>query len=89
MKLLTDKIIERAKVLGMQDNDNPVVIAKFFEPRTGWKWYLTAIEDGLLFGFVTGLESEWGYFSIEDLEEICAERDKWFEECRFKSLNIN
>ena len=46
--------------------------AKFFLPGTGWTWYVTEGSqqegDFLFFGFVVGLESEFGYFLLSELE---------------------
>ena len=48
--------------------------AKFFLPGTGWTWYVTEgspqEDDFLFFGFVVGLESEFGYFVLSELESV-------------------
>jgi Protein of unknown function (DUF2958) len=51
---------------------DPIVHAKFFLPGTHWTWYVTEGEpkedDFLFFGFVIGLDSEFGYFLLSELE---------------------
>lgn len=67
---------------------DPTVYAKFFFPASGWTWFVTEGEaqadDFLFFGYVIGFESEWGYFTLRELEEVevsglRVERDLYFE----------
>ena len=91
MKLLTDELRARLPPLYSQEAEpEPVVHAKFFLPGTGWTWYVTegSEQDGdfLFFGFVVGLESEFGYFLLSELESVrtplglAVERDLTFRE---------
>jgi hypothetical protein len=67
----------------------PIVYAKLFTPDAGWKWFITegSEEDGdwLLFGYVIGLEEEWGYFLLSEIASaqgplgFPVERDLWFQ----------
>ena len=73
MKLLTDELRARLPPLYSQEAEaEPIVYAKFFLPGTGWTWYVTEAaqqeDDFLFFGFVVGLESEFGYFLLSELE---------------------
>jgi hypothetical protein len=94
MQLLTKAIRKQAQPIGATDGDNQKkVLAKFFTPWSYWTWYAVEFDgDDLFFGYVEGLESEWGYFSLKDLEEIKGpfglgvERDIMFEN---KVININ
>ena len=75
MKLLTDELRARLPPLYSQEAEaEPTVYAKFFMPGTGWTWYVTEgsprEEDFLFFGFVVGLESEFGYFLLSELESV-------------------
>src|SRR3984893_18217871 len=75
MKLLTDELRARLPKLYSQEAETePVVYAKFFMPGTGWTWYVTEGspegDEFLFFGFVVGLESEFGYFLLSELEEV-------------------
>ncbi len=83
MKLLTKEIRRRLPALySQEDEKDPMVICKFFDPSGLWTWY--AIEgspvdengyydtdkekvDFLFFGLVIGLEPELGYFSLKEL----------------------
>jgi hypothetical protein len=91
MKLLTDELRQRLPPLYSQEAEaEPTVYAKFFMPGTGWTWYVTegGEQDGdfLFFGFVVGLESEFGYFLLSELETVTTplglhvERDLSFRE---------
>jgi hypothetical protein len=75
MKLLSDELRARLPPLYSQEAEaEPVVYAKFFMPGTGWTWYVTEGSeqegDFLFFGFVVGLESEFGYFLLSELEGV-------------------
>jgi len=75
MKLLTDDLRARLPRLYSQEAaEEPIVYAKFFLPGTVWTWYVTEGEeqegDFLFFGFVVGLESEFGYFLLSELESV-------------------
>jgi len=63
---------------------------KFFTPASNWTWYGAEFspEDRVFFGYVEGLENEWGYFSLNELESLGAgcERDVHFTPCKFKDL---
>ena len=89
MKLVTDELRAQLPPLYSQEREaDPVVYAKFFLPGTGWTWYVTEGSpegnDFLFFGFVVGLESEFGYFLLSELENaqtplgLNVERDKRF-----------
>ena len=72
MKLMTKALEARFAKLGEQDIPDAVVAAKFFTPTSNWTWYVTAYfpEDRLCFGLVCGLETELGYFSLDELESV-------------------
>ena len=91
MKLLTDELRARLPAPYSQEAEpEPTVYAKFFLPGTGWTWYVTEgseqENDFLFFGFVVGLESEFGYFLLSELESVrtplglAVERDLTFRE---------
>jgi len=65
---------------------DPIVQVKFFTPWSNWTWY--GIEfDGtdIFFGWVVGLEKEFGSFSLSELQSVRGpaglkiERDIYFE----------
>jgi|GEM_PF-635417 len=68
------------------EQKDPIVQVKFFTPWTNWTWY--GIEfDGkdIFFGWVVGLEKEFGSFSLSELQSLKGpaglkiERDIYFE----------
>lgn len=93
MKLIT-KVLEKTLAkypLYSQDGKgmDANVIAKFFLPSSGWTWYVTEAEkqpdgDYLFFGYVEGIESELGYFTLSQLMAVRTrfgarvERDMYF-----------
>ena len=97
MKLLTDELRARLPALYSQEVEaDPTVYVKFFLPGTGWTWYVTEgspqEDDFLFFGFVVGLESEFGYFLLSELEAVrsplglTVERDLTFREGRLTDV---
>ena len=75
MTLLDDELRKRLPPLYTQEAEaEPMVYARFFMPGTAWTWYVTEgqEEDGdfLFFGYVIGLEKEWGYFALSELESV-------------------
>ena len=97
MKLLTDELRKRLPPLYSQEAEaEPMVHAKFFLPGTGWTWYVTEGQeqegDFTFFGFVVGLESEFGYFLLSELESVTTrlglhvERDLAFREGRLTDV---
>ena len=97
MELLTEELRARLPPLYSQEaEEEPMVYAKFFLPGTGWTWYVTEggeqEEDFLFFGFVVGLESEFGYFLLSELESVrsrlglTVERDLAFAEGRLTDV---
>ena len=75
MKLLTEELRAKLPPLYSQEGEpEPMVHAKFFMPGTGWTWYVTEgseqVDDFLFFGFLVGLESEFGYFLLSELEAV-------------------
>lgn len=87
MKLLTAEIrralppLRATEALGM---DAPIIV-KFFTPTSNWTWYVTEFDgEDMFFGLVDGLEKEFGYFSLRELESVTGpygvaiERDLYF-----------
>ena len=74
MKLLTKTITKQLPPLGATDGQgtDATVRVKFFTPWAGWTWYATEYdpETRTFFGLVDGLEKEYGYFSLDELESI-------------------
>ncbi|HGQ0871299.1 TPA: helicase-related protein [Streptococcus pneumoniae] len=78
--LMTDEMLERVPKLYDQEHTNLAdtqVHAAYIIPfRSNWTWYMTEYdrETGDAFGLVLGIEPEWGYFNIRELEELNAQR---------------
>ena len=97
MKLLPKEIRDILPPLYGQDGKGgkATVFVKFFAPDAQWTWHATEGEpvlndkgaevDFRFFGLVDGLEREFGYFLLSELEEVRGpmglpiERDLWFK----------
>ena len=89
---MTKQLEKRFAQVGSQEEEkDPLVIAKFFNPTGAGTWYATEYdpESRTFFGYVSifgDWNDEWGYFSLEELESIRGafglgiERDLHFEE---------
>jgi len=78
---------------------DPVVRCKLFTPDSSFTWYVTEYSavapDGaprLCFGLVEGLDTELGYFSLDELERVRGklglrvERDLYFTACPLSAV---
>lgn len=92
MKLMTKKLEKRFAEVGRQEDvEDPIVVAKFFNPTGAGTWFATEYDpkQKLFFGYVSIFGDhcdEWGYFSLEQLEEykgrfgLGIERDLYWTE---------
>ncbi|HER0961077.1 TPA: DEAD/DEAH box helicase family protein [Streptococcus pyogenes] len=78
--LMTYEMLERVPELYAQEDvalaDKEVHAAYIIPLRSNWTWYMTEYdrESGDAFGLVLGIEPEWGYFNLEELKELNAQR---------------
>lgn len=78
--LMPDEILERVPEIYAQEDvdlaDKQVHAAYIIPFRSNWTWYMTEYdrESGDAFGLVLGIEPEWGYFNLEELKELNAQR---------------
>ena len=78
--LMTKEMLERVPELYAQEKidlaDKEVHAAYIIPFRSNWTWYMTEYdrESGDAFGLVLGIEPEWGYFNLEELKELNAQR---------------
>lgn len=95
MKLLTKELLERLPPLySQEENPDPTVWAKFFDPCGSWTWYALEFDpaEGRFFGLVNGFEAELGYFMLAELEAmrgpfgLGVERDLYFRPCRLSDV---
>ena len=73
-KLIPDDLISTIPDLySTEDEEDPICHIKLFTPDANWTWYITefSIDDNdTCFGYIVGLESELGYFSLAEIEAI-------------------
>lgn len=97
MRLLTNAIA--AKIPKLYETErialpDKVAQAKFFHPVSNWTWYVIEYDGkDTCFGLVDGHETEFGYFSLRELEEtygfgLPIERDIHFRPTQIQDLPI-
>lgn len=97
MKMLTKELEKQLPPLYTNEtlpSEDQIAIVKFFDPCSNWTWYATEYDpqDRLFFGWVVGLEKEWGYFSLDELEQtknrvgLHLKRDLYFKPTAMKNL---
>lgn len=91
MRLLPDELRQQIPKLYSQEKvttQEKTVYAKFFFPAVDWTWFVTEGEqedkDFVFFGFVIGFEEEWGYFTLNELENINIQLLKVGRDLHFK-----
>lgn len=78
--LMTDEMLQSVpKLYGQEDvplADKEVHAAYVILLKSSWTWYLTEYDpkSGDAFGLVLGMESEWGYFNLNELKSLGAQR---------------
>jgi len=99
MKLITKALI--AKIPRLYETEGiplPEKIAhvKLFDPGSTWTWFVIEYDrSDTCFGLVVGHETEFGYFSLEELSSLrfCGtpviERDMYFRSTQIQDLPIH
>jgi len=95
-KLIPQKLLSEIPDLYETENTlDPICQVKLFTPDSNWTWYIIELSKkdvNSCFGYVQGLDSELGYFTLEELEELhgplglAIERDIWFEPTLFSKV---
>ena len=96
MELMNNEIQKDLPKLYDTENiktEEKILKVKYISIYSDWEWYLIEYnkDTKIAFGYVIGHESEWGYFSIKEFQEINDEnlsiiRDESFQEIKFKEL---
>ena len=90
MRLMTKALAKKIPKLYSTEKipvEDKIAVAKYFLPMSRWTWYVVEGEeapdgDWLFFGYVEGLEKEWGYFH----EPLFAERDLHFKPTKMADI---
>ena len=95
-KLIPQKLLSEIPDLYATENTlDPICQVKLFTPDSNWTWYIIELSKNDVnscFGYVQGMESELGYFTLEELEDVhgplglAIEIDIWFEPTRFSKI---
>jgi len=77
------------------DEEDPICHIRLFTPDANWTWYINELsidDNDTCFGYVVGLESELGYFSLSEIETVRGhlglpvERDLGFEPTKLSEV---
>ena len=95
-ELMTEELAKGLPPLCSTEGEGDLVaMVHYFSCAGGWDWWLTEYDSGAgeAFGLVRGLETEWGYFSVWEMEQLnrsrglnVIERDELFEPTRASAL---
>jgi len=95
---MTKELEKRFSQVGSQEEvEDPVIVAKFFNPQGAGTWYATEYDpkDKMFFGYVSifgDWNDEWGYFSLAELESYVGqlglgiERDLYWKETKASTV---
>ena len=81
-----------------EEENNPLCHVKLFTPDSNWTWYIiefSKADRSTCYGYVQGLDSELGYFTLEELESIhgplglVIERDLSFTPTPFATIKMS
>ncbi len=98
MQLLTEELRAAIPALYSQEKTEAkekTVYARFFFAAGNWMWFAMEgkqeKDDFVFFGFVIGFAEEWGYFTLNELQNINVEgfrveRDLHFKPAKFGDL---
>jgi hypothetical protein len=51
-----------------EDSSEPFAVAQHIILRNFWEYYLEETKDGVAFGYVMGIENEWGTVDMEEIK---------------------
>ena len=77
---------------------DPICYIKLFTPDSVWTWYIMEFskdDQKTCFGYVEGLDSELGFFTLDELVSVqgslglAIERDMSFEPTSFSNISKN
>ena len=98
MKLITEEfeaLLKDYPLYSQEHEEDPIVVAKLFDPCGSATWYLTEYDpvEKIAFGYVQGLaEDELGYISLTKMESIKEplgigiEQDMYFKQKRLSEV---
>lgn len=93
--LLPDSVVGSIPALYATEHEaDPVAHVKLFTPDAGWAWFITEFDPPTrtCFGLVRGLETELGYFHLDEIEQVRGglnlpvERDLYFQPTRLSEI---
>lgn len=65
MEVPTDNLTDEGETISQ------LLRVKLFDPCSQWTWYIQDWDgEDICFGYVKGIEDEWGNFSLQELSDI-------------------
>ena len=60
------------RLYATEDEEVPTALAHLYAVWTDWDWYVVEYDpvERVAFGLVKGFETEWGYFSVAEMEDM-------------------
>jgi len=97
MRVLIPKEIRETlpDLYATEEITDPLCKVKLFTPDANWTWYIIELskeDNSTCYGYVQGLESELGYFSLEEIADVrgalglSVERDVHFEPIKLSKI---
>jgi len=70
--LSKEQLVTIPNLYETEDTIDPLCHIKLFTPDANFTWYIieVSIDENLCYGYVRGLESELGYFSLDEIKEV-------------------
>ncbi len=93
MQLMTKELqVGLPKLYDTEDTptNDMILRIRYYDINSRWEWYLIELDTESMncFGYVRGFENEWGYFNLEEMQNIPSiVRDDQFIPIRFIELS--
>jgi len=98
-KLISKELLETIPALySTEELKDPICQIKLFTPDADWTWYIIEInkeDKDYCYGYVIGMDSELGYFTLSEIESVIGplglsvERDKFFKPTSLSEIKKN
>lgn len=87
-ELLETSLKEVPSLMSQNGEKDPILYIRFVHPLTNWEWYISEYDskEQRCYGYVKGIEKEWGYFYLNDLFSVHALIDMEFKPSKFRKI---
>ena len=93
MELMTKELEKVLPKLYATENiklEEKILQVRYISINSNWEWYLVEYDKDkkLAFGYVIGQDREFGYFSLEEFQEVNEERIEIVRDTEFKAIKF-